>query len=118
MKRAVTLKENYEFRRLYAKGTSAVTPSLVMYCRANKLGRNRLGVTVSTKLGHAVVRNRARRRLRELFRLSQGEMSPGFDVLLVARGRTARIPWKRLQRDYETAARKLGLFPEQEADRR
>ena len=110
MKRSVTLKENYEFRRLYSKGTSAVTPSLVMYCRKNGRGHNRLGVTVSTKLGHAVVRNRARRRLRELFRLSQGRMTQGYDVILVARGRTARIPHRYLQRDYDAAAQKLGLY--------
>lgn len=114
MKSAVTIKENYEFRRLYSKGKSAVTPSVVMYCRKNSRGRNRLGVTVSTKLGHAVVRNRARRRLRELFRLSQGRMAQGYDVLLVARGRTAQIPYRYLKRDYDKAARQLGLLPEED----
>lgn len=113
MKRATTIKENYEFRRLYAKGKSAVAPSVVVYCRKNGRGHNRLGVTVSTKLGHAVVRNRARRRLRELFRLSQANMAQGYDVLLVARGKTARIPHKYLQRDYDGAMRKLGLLPEE-----
>ena len=114
MKRSVTIKENYEFRRLYSKGNSAVTPSLVMYCQKNGRGHNRLGVTVSTKLVHAVVRNRARRRLRELFRLSQDRMVQGYDVLLVARGKTARIPHRYLKRDYEAAAKKLGLLPEEE----
>ena len=114
MKRSVTIKENYDFRRLYSKVNSAVTPSLVMYCQKNGRGHNRLGVTVSTKLGHAVVRNRARRRLRELFRLSQDRMVQGYDVLLVARGKTARIPHRYLKRDYEAAAKKLGLLPEEE----
>lgn len=110
MKRSVTIKENYEFRRLYSKGSSAVTPSVVVYCRKNGRQHNRLGVTVSTKIGHAVVRNRARRRLRELFRLSQGDMLQGYDVLLVARGKTAHIPHHYLKRDYETAMQKLGLI--------
>ena len=48
MKRSVTIKENYEFRRLYAKGASAVLPSVVVYCRKNGRAHNRLGVTVST----------------------------------------------------------------------
>ena len=69
MKAAVTLKENYEFRRTYQKGVSAVSPVMVLYCRKNRLGRNRLGLVSSTKLGHAVVRNRCRRRLREVYRL-------------------------------------------------
>ena len=71
MKRAVTLKENYEFRRLYRKGKSAVGGGMVMYCHKNKLDHNRLGLTASVKLGHAVVRNRSRRRLREVYRLNQ-----------------------------------------------
>ena len=74
MKRAITLKENYEFRRVYNKGKSGVSSFLVVYARPNRSGRNRLGVTVSTKLGKAVVRNRVRRRLREIFRLSQPEL--------------------------------------------
>ena len=114
VKRAVTIKQNYEFRRLYAKGRSAVTPSLVMYCRKNGRGHNRLGITTSTKLGHAVVRNRARRRLRELFRLSQDRMQQRYDVLLVARGKTARVPHRVLQRDYDAALSKLGLAVEAE----
>ena len=112
MKAAVTLKENYEFRRTYQKGVSAVSPVMVLYCRKNRLGRNRLGLVSSTKLGHAVVRNRARRRLRELFRLSQNRMAQGWDVLLVARGRTARCPHSMLQRDYDRALAQLGLVQE------
>ena len=57
MKRTMTVKENYEFRRIYAKGRSGVSPYLVVYVRPNRRGRNRLGVTVSTKLGHAPIRN-------------------------------------------------------------
>ena len=114
MKKAVTLKENHEFRRMYKKGASAVGGGMVLYCRKNRLGHNRLGLTASVKLGHAVVRNRARRRLRELFRLSQGQMLQGYDVLLVARGKTARIPHRYLKRDYEAAVKKLGLFVQEE----
>ena len=68
MKSTTTVKKNYEFRRMYAKGKSGVSSCLVVYYRKNRLGHNRLGVTVSTKLGHAVVRNRVRRRIREIFR--------------------------------------------------
>ena len=67
MKKTVTIKENRDFRRIYSRGRSAVTPFLVLYCRPNGRDHNRLGITTSTKLGCAVVRNRARRRLREVF---------------------------------------------------
>lgn len=51
MKSTTTVKKNYEFRRMYAKGKSGVSSCLVVYYRKNRLGHNRLGVTVSTKLG-------------------------------------------------------------------
>jgi ribonuclease P protein component len=110
MKRAVTIKENYEFRRLYQKGKSAVGSGMVIYCRKNKLGRNRLGLTASTKLGHAVVRNRARRRLREVYRLNSGQLRQGYDLILVARSRTATVSWKELNDTFFRLCRKLELL--------
>ena len=115
MKRAVTLKENYQFRRLYQKGASAVGGGMVLYCRKNNLGHNRLGVTVSVKLGHAVVRNRVRRRFRELYRLHKPEMQPGFDVILVARGRAVRSTYQQLDETYLRLLRQAGLVPEETA---
>ena len=105
-----TIKENREFKRMYAKAKSAVTPCMVVYCRRNRLGRNRLGVTVSTKLGGAVVRNRARRRLREVYRLAQGDLVQGFDIIAVARGRAVDGPYDRLTKAFYRACRELGLL--------
>lgn len=113
MKRETTLKENYEFRRVYNKGKSGVSPFLVVYARPNRSGKNRLGVTVSTKLGKAVVRNRARRRLRELFRLSQGQMKQGYDVVLVARSRAVTASHHELSRAYRKLCEKLELMEKQ-----
>ena len=110
MKSTTTVKQNYEFRRMYAKGRSGVSPCLVVYFRKNRYGHNRLGVTVSTRLGHAVVRNRIRRRLREIFRLSQGQMKQGYDVILVARGRAVHADYWELKRAYEKLCKKLGLW--------
>nr|WP_325294512.1 ribonuclease P protein component [uncultured Oscillibacter sp.] len=110
MKAAVTLKKNHEFRRLYRKGASAVAGSMVLYCRKNRLGHNRLGVTVSVKLGNAVKRNRARRRLREVYRLNSLRLSQGWDLVLVARGRTPDASWKELNDSFLRLSRKLGLL--------
>ena len=113
MKRAVTLKENHEFRRLYQKGASAVSGCMVVYCRKNRLGHNRLGITVSVKLGHAVVRNRVRRRIREIFRLSQGKMKQGYDCIVVARTRAAHADYWELKRAFEKTCKKLDLWETQ-----
>ena len=85
MKAAVTVKENYEFRRIYRKGKSAVSPQLVIYCQRNRRGHSRLGVSVSTKLGCAVVRNRVKRLLREFYRLHRQELPEEADIVTVAK---------------------------------
>ena len=105
-----SLKENYEFRRMYQRGKSAVSGSMVVYCRKNRLGHNRLGLTASTKLGHAVVRNRCRRRLREVYRLNSPALRQGYDLILVARGRTISAPWKELNDTFMKLCRKLDLL--------
>lgn len=110
MKSAVTLKKNHEFRHLYQKGASAVSGSMVLYCRRNRLGHNRLGITASVKLGNAVKRNRARRRLREVYRLNSPRLAQGWDLILVARGRTPSAPWKELNDSFLRLSRKLGLL--------
>jgi ribonuclease P protein component len=108
----VTRYQNHEFRRLYAKGRSAVMPSLVIYVRPNKSGDNRVGFTVTTRLGHAVVRNRIHRRLREIYRLHREELRPGTDMVVVARGRSVEATYRRLEQDFLAACRKLNLLEE------
>ena len=114
MKPSVTLKENYEFRRLYQKGASAVGGCMVIYCRRNRLGRNRLGITVSVKIGNAVKRNRARRRLREVCRLNSPCLCQGWDMVLVARGRTLTAPWKELNDTFLRLCKKLELLQDRQ----
>ena len=115
MNPAVTVKENYEFRRIYRKCRSAVSPCLVVYCQKNRRGQSRLGVTVSTKLGHAVVRNRVRRRLREIYRLNREKMPAGYDIIIVARVRAAETPYRKLERHYLRCLSELGLLTDTDA---
>ena len=82
-----SLKLNYEFRRAYRKGRSAAEPCLVVYARRNGKAGNRLGFTVSNKLGCAVVRNRSKRVLREAARALRLPVE-GCDVILFATPRT------------------------------
>ena len=114
MKAEITVKENYEFRRIYRKGKSVVTPYLVIYCQKNRQGKTRLGVTVSTKLGKAVIRNRARRRLREVWRLHLPQMQPGWDIVLVARSRCVEGIYQKMEKAYLRALEELGLLKEKE----
>lgn len=105
-----TLKKNYEFRRLYAKGKSAVTPFLVVYARQARRETRRVGFTVSNKLGKAVVRNRVRRRLREIYRLHEAEFVPGAELVVVARGRAVGAQYRQLERAMLDACKRLGVW--------
>ena len=107
-----SLKLNHVFRRLYAKGESAVGGFFVVYCRRNGLRENRLGLTVSTKLGKAVVRNRARRRLRELYRLNEPKLKRGYDVVIVARSRCVDAPFSELQAAFLRQCARISLLRE------
>ena len=114
MRTTVTLKKNHEFRRLYAKGNSAAAPTLVVYCRKTKRTSNRIGFTVSNKVGNAVTRNRIRRRLREIYRLHEPEFQTGYDIVIVARMRAAGADYHRLERELLRSLQKLGIRPQQE----
>jgi ribonuclease P protein component len=109
MLHTVSLKDNGAFRRLYHRGSTVGNRYLVIYCRRNGTDTTRLGFTVSTKLGHAVVRNRMRRRLREIYRAQEQELRPGFDIVVVARSAAVEAEFALLQRSFRTLTDKLGL---------
>ena len=105
-----TIKQNYEFRRLYSKGKSCANAYLVVYCRKNHSGRSRIGYTVSNKVGHAVVRNRIRRRLREIYRLNEDMLTSGVDIVVVARVRAAHVPYRRLEQAFLKLCAKVDML--------
>ncbi len=109
MRYTVSMKENHLFRRLYAKGKNAAAGTMAMYARRSRLPYNRLGITVGTKVGKAVVRNRVRRRIREAYRLQEGELTPGWDIVAVARVRSAFASYAELERDLKRLLDKLGV---------
>ena len=93
MKYSTSLKLNHIFRRLYH--TSGVADGLlVLYARKNRTDGNRVGVTVSKKLGKAHVRNRTRRRIREVYRLNEEKFQPGWDIVVVARTKAVEAPFE------------------------
>ena len=111
MKFSSSLKLNHIFRRLYSTSGQA-NSYLVLYARKNRTGTNRVGITVSKKLGHAVVRNRVRRRLREVYRLNESRFQPGWDIVVVARTKAIHAEFAKLQQSYLDLARKAGILVE------
>ena len=109
MKYSTSLKLNHIFRRLYATSGHA-NGYLVLYARRNRTNTNRVGVTVGKKLGHAVVRNRVRRRLREVYRLNEERFAPGWDIVVVARSRCISADFGKLTGAYLSLAEKAGIL--------
>lgn len=109
MKFSASLKLNHIFRRLYHTGGYA-DACLVLYARRNKTARNRVGITVSKKIGKAHIRNRVRRRLREIYRLNEASFLPGYDIVVVARTRAVDAPFDQLTRSYLSLAKRAGIL--------
>ena len=109
MKFSSALKLNHIFRRLYSS-TAHANSYLVLYARKNRTDTNRVGITVSKKLGHAVVRNRARRRLREVYRLNEARFQRGWDIVVVARARAVGCDFAALTKAYLALAEKAGIL--------
>lgn len=85
MKHLISLKNSLEFGNVYKRGKSYANKYLVMYIVDNNLGVNRLGISVSKKVGNSVVRHRTTRLIREAFRLHQDKLIKGKDIVVVAR---------------------------------
>lgn len=113
--KVVSIKNNYEFRRLYAKGERSGSPRMVIYRRRNRLGRNRLGITVSTKLGKAVHRNKIRRRLKEIFRLNGDRLARGWDIVVVAKQKSRYSSYSEMEADFLLCCKRIGLLAERDS---
>lgn len=97
MRYTVSLRANRDFKRMYARANNAPGACLVLFLKKNRLGVTRLGLTVGTKLGGAVRRNRIRRRMKEAYRLIEDKLRPGYDIVLVARSGAENAPFELIK---------------------
>jgi ribonuclease P protein component len=110
MPKTLSIKENRLFRAAYARGRSAARKTMAVYVLKDRCKTvNRLGITVSVKLGGAVQRNRIRRRLKETYRLCETRLSGGHDIVIVGRHAALTAPFETLQADFASIARELRL---------
>ena len=84
-----SLKKNKDFQIVYKNGTSQANRYLVMYVLKNQYNKNRLGISVSKKVGNSVVRHRVTRLIRESYRLNETLFNRGFDIVVIARSTAA-----------------------------
>jgi ribonuclease P protein component len=109
--RTARLTRNSEFARVRAEGRSE--HGRLMVCSVVRLGSDeatRIGIITSRKVGSAVVRNRVRRRLREIVRADRPQLPPGCWVVLIARARAAEAAFIDLQAEWRRLAKRAGLL--------
>lgn len=113
--RLQSLTRNSDFRRAYARGKSYVDPLVVTYVLKNRLPTTRVGITTSKKVGCAVVRSRCRRVLRAACCGVISRVRPGYDLVLVSRGRTAHAKSGEIERVLARHLKQAGVLLEDPA---
>ena len=86
MNHSQSLKKNEDFQKVYSSGKSFANKYLVMYVKDNDSDRNRIGISVSKKVGNSVVRHRLKRLILESYRLHEDMFNSGLDMVIIARG--------------------------------
>ena len=97
MKFSESLKKNRDFQNVYQHGKSYVNKYLVMYVMENNMGINRLGISVSKKVGNSVIRHRFTRLVRESYRLHENIFNSGLDIVVVGRKSAASVGYEEIE---------------------
>jgi len=105
-----SIKENRDFRRIYAKGKSLVSPYVVVYYIKNRKENVRLGITAGKKIGTAVARNRAKRLIRAAFRECVPNICTGYDFIIVARTRILSVKSTAVEQSLKKLLVSAGLY--------
>ncbi|MBI2953782.1 MAG: ribonuclease P protein component [Chloroflexi bacterium] len=104
------LKKDVEFKRLRGIGRSWANPLVVLYALPGDQNITRIGISVSSRIGKAVKRNRVKRLIREAARLRHSEISPGWDLLFIARKPIAGASFEQVNAAIEQLLRRAGLL--------
>lgn len=97
MRFSESLKKNHQFQFVYKYGKSYANKYLVMYVKENGADRNRIGISVSKKVGNSVVRHRVTRLVRESYRLHEAVFNSGLDIVIVARASAASVGYEEIE---------------------
>lgn len=116
MKFSESLKKNQQFKAVYESGTSFANRYLVVYKLENGLKRNRLGISVSKKVGNSIVRHHLARLIRENYRLSEELYKEGFDIVVIARVSAKKADYYRIGKSLSQLSEKLGLLKDSDAE--
>ena len=116
MIRSESLKKNQDFRVVYQNGTSYANRLLVMYVLKNQHKKNRLGISVSKKVGNSVVRHRITRLIRESYRLNEEKFQKDLDIVVIARNSAKDKSYHEIESALMNLAERHGITVAPEQD--
>lgn len=93
-----SLKKNHQFQFVYKNGKSYANKYLIMYVKENSTDKNRIGISVSKKVGNSVVRHHVKRLVKESYRLHESIFNSGLDIVIIARQSAASAAYKDIER--------------------
>lgn len=97
MKFSESLKKSKDFQNVYNKGNSYANRLLVMYVLENHTDKNRLGISVSKKVGNSVIRHHLTRLIRESYRLQEDMFHSGWDIVIIARASAKEVGFHQIE---------------------
>ena len=110
-----SLKKNSDFQKVYNEGRSLADKTLVMYILPSADGQaNRIGISVSKKIGNSVIRHRVKRLVRESFRLNADRLAKGFDIVVIARKNACGRGYREIESSFLKLCGLHNLIIEQE----
>lgn len=115
MKFTESLRKNSDYRKVYNKGKSYANKNLVMYKMKNNTDTNRLGISVSKKVGNSVVRHRVKRLIKEGYRLLEDDFEYGYDIVIIARGFAAEKNYFELRDSVKHLGHLHGIYSKEKA---
>ena len=107
-----SLKSNQDFGNVYKSGKSYANKYLVIYTLKNNSDRNRLGISVSKKVGNSVVRHRVKRLIKESYRLNEGRFLQGYDLVYIARVSSNDKSYREIEKSLLHVSRKMKILGE------
>jgi ribonuclease P protein component len=111
VRKELRLTRNEDFQKIYRLGKSAANHQFVVYFRPNQtLEKFRLGISVSKKVGNAVVRNRLRRKIKEIIRLSENQIKPEIELIIIARKPAVEMEYAELRRSVFHVLNRAGIL--------
>ncbi|MGX8688319.1 MAG: ribonuclease P protein component [bacterium] len=112
-----SLKKNEDFKRCYSTGKSYANRYLVLYVCGNGLGRNRIGISVSKKVGNSIVRHRVTRLIRESYRLHEQMFNSGLDMAVVARSAAKDADYHSIEKALLHLSGKAKIYDQKSHDK-